>query len=214
MDELQDVVVDAPAFLDRRNDGGEIVVRDHHVRDFFGDVGAGDAHRDADIRFFDGRGVIHAVARHRDDLMAAAPRPDDPQLVLRRDAGVHGDLVYLLFELLLAELVQLLAGQGQRVLLEEAQLSGNRGGGILVVARDHNRLDAGRDALLDRLLDLLPRRIDHRNQADEGQVPFDGGRVEPARYAIQLAVRYAQDSHGLSGQVVIGGRDLFSVLSR
>ena len=52
------------------------------------DVGAGDAHRDADVGGLQRRRVVHAVAGHRDDPTVRVQRLDDPQLVLRRDAGV------------------------------------------------------------------------------------------------------------------------------
>ena len=39
----------AAAFLDRGDDRREVVVGEDHVGRFLGDVGAGDAHRDADV---------------------------------------------------------------------------------------------------------------------------------------------------------------------
>ena len=88
MDELLDVVVDAPAFLDGGDDRGEVVVRDDHVRDFLGHVRPGDAHGHADIGFLDRRGVVDAVAGHGHDVSPRLPGPDDPQLVLGRNPGV------------------------------------------------------------------------------------------------------------------------------
>ena len=40
---------DAAAFLDRGDDRSEVVVGQRHGRRFLGDVGAGDAHGDADV---------------------------------------------------------------------------------------------------------------------------------------------------------------------
>ena len=91
VDELLDVVVDPPPLLDGRHDGGEVVVGDDHVRDLLGHVGPGDAHGHADVGFLDRRGVVDAVAGHGHDVAPLAPGPDDPQLVLRRDAGVDRD---------------------------------------------------------------------------------------------------------------------------
>jgi hypothetical protein len=48
-DELADVVVDAAAGLDRRDDGREVVVREHHRRRFSGHIRAGTSHRDTDV---------------------------------------------------------------------------------------------------------------------------------------------------------------------
>ena len=72
-------------------DGGEVVVGEHHPRRLLGDVGAGLAHRHADRRLLEGRGVVHSVAGHRDDLAPRLERPDDPQLVLGRDPGEDRD---------------------------------------------------------------------------------------------------------------------------
>ena len=70
------------------DDRGEVVVGEDHVRRLAGDVGAGDAHRDADVRRLERGSVVDAVARHRDDPPVRVERVDDPQLVLGRDAGV------------------------------------------------------------------------------------------------------------------------------
>jgi hypothetical protein len=170
--------------------------------------------RHAYIRLFHRRRVIDAVACHRDDIVAAAPGADDPQLMLRRDAGINRDLVHLAFKLLLAEPVQFLPRKGERVLFEEAQLPGDGHRGVLVVARNHDRLDAGGHALLDRLPDFLARRIDHRDQADEGQVLFDRVGIELADLPVQGPVRYAEDSHRLIRQFVVGFHDLLFVFGR
>jgi hypothetical protein len=54
-DRLADVGVNATAFFHRFFNRGEVIVGENHVGRAFGDVGAGDAHRDADIgRFKDG----------------------------------------------------------------------------------------------------------------------------------------------------------------
>ena len=72
------------------DDRGEVVVGEDHVRRLLGDVGAGDAHRDADVRRLQRGRVVDAVAGHRDDPAVGLQRVDDPQLVLRRDARVDG----------------------------------------------------------------------------------------------------------------------------
>ena len=90
--EAADVVVDAPALLDRCHDGREVVVGQDHVGGFLADVRAGDAHGHADVGSAQGRGIVHAVAGHGDD---GAPRPpgiDDAQLLLGVGAGVDADV--------------------------------------------------------------------------------------------------------------------------
>ena len=56
----------------------------------FGHVGAGDAHRDADVGLLERGRVVHAVAGHGDDVAARLQRLDQPQFLLGRDAGEHG----------------------------------------------------------------------------------------------------------------------------
>lgn len=71
-DELAYVVVDATAGFDRGDDGGEVVVGQHHGGGFSGDVRAGEAHRHADVGAMQGGGVVDPVPGHRDDLAVGA----------------------------------------------------------------------------------------------------------------------------------------------
>ncbi|MNL63718.1 hypothetical protein D3C87_1878780 [compost metagenome] len=61
---LADVVVDAPAFAHRRDDGGEVVVQQDQARCFACHIGAAFAHGNADVGALERRGVVHAIARH------------------------------------------------------------------------------------------------------------------------------------------------------
>ena len=49
MDEAQDIVDDHPSLLDRRHDGRKIIVGDDHGRCTLCDLGAADAHGNADV---------------------------------------------------------------------------------------------------------------------------------------------------------------------
>jgi hypothetical protein len=71
-----------PAFLHRGDDGGEVVVQQHHVGGFLGNVGAGDAHGHADVGLLERRRVVDAVAGHGHDVAAVLQRLDDLELVL------------------------------------------------------------------------------------------------------------------------------------
>ena len=72
--EFADVLEYRSPFLDRVDDAREIVVEQHHVRGRTGDLGAGDAHRDTDMRSLQRRRIIDAIAGHRDDVPAALER--------------------------------------------------------------------------------------------------------------------------------------------
>ena len=101
-----------------------------------------------------------------------------------------------------------------RILAEEAQFLRNGDGRVLVVARDHHGADARGDTGLHRELDLLPRRVDHRGQTDEGEVPLDRRRVRFGNRIVEIAVRHPQDAHRLRGHLIVGGDDLLSVVTR
>ena len=82
-----DVIVNAPAAANRGDHGGEVIVGQYHVRRTLGDVGAGLTHRAPDVRRFERRGVVDAVAGHGDDLALALPRLDDAKFIGRGYPG-------------------------------------------------------------------------------------------------------------------------------
>jgi hypothetical protein len=67
--------------------GGEVVVEEHEVGRFAGDVGSGAAHGDADVRGPEGGSVVHPIAGHGDDVTSCLQRAGDAELVLRCHAG-------------------------------------------------------------------------------------------------------------------------------
>ena len=77
---LDEVVVDAPALLDRGAQGAEVVVGEHHVGGLLGRGGAPLPHRHADVGLTQRGRVVDAVARHRDDLALRLQRAHEPSL--------------------------------------------------------------------------------------------------------------------------------------
>ena len=69
------------ALLDRPHDRGEVVVEEHEVGRLAGHVGAGPAHRDADVGLVQRRAVVDTVPGHGHHVTASAQRGGDPQLV-------------------------------------------------------------------------------------------------------------------------------------
>ena len=109
-DVLDEVVVEPAAELDGLDDRREVVVGEDHRRGLLGDLGAGDAHRDADVGALERRRVVDAVAGHPDDVPLALEDVDEADLLLGRHARDHADLVDLGGGLLLVELGELRAG--------------------------------------------------------------------------------------------------------
>ncbi len=80
-DELGEVVEDPAAFFDGGFDGGEVVVGEHHVRGFLGDLGAAEAHGDADVGLLQRGRVVDAVAGHGHDVVAGLEAFDEAELL-------------------------------------------------------------------------------------------------------------------------------------
>ena len=98
-DVAHQVVVERAAELDGLDDRREVVVGEDHHRGLLGDLGAGDAHGDADVGLLERRRVVHAVAGHGHDVALALQDVDEADLVLGRDAGDDADVVDLAIDL-------------------------------------------------------------------------------------------------------------------
>ena len=171
--ELADVREDPAALADGADDRGEVVVGEDHVRRLLGDVGAGDAHRDADVRRLQRGRVVDAVAGHRDDPPVRLERVDDAQLVLRRDAGVDGDLPHRGRARLVVERLELAAGDDARAGRGDAEVGGDPRRGVRVVAGDHQHAHAGGVRLGDRRPRLRARRVDDPDQPEVDELALD-----------------------------------------
>ncbi len=79
-DGLAQVVVEATAFRHRPHQGGKVVVGDHQVCGFPGDIGCASSHRDPNRCGTKSRRVINPVAGDRHDLASGAETPNDSKL--------------------------------------------------------------------------------------------------------------------------------------
>ena len=98
-DELADIVIDDPPLFHGGDDGREIIIQQRHVRRLLRHIRANPPHRDPDIRLPQRGRVIHAVARHRDDMPPALQRLHDGQLMLRSDTRVDRRILHPLSQL-------------------------------------------------------------------------------------------------------------------
>ncbi len=166
-DELDDVGVDGAALLDRADDGGEVVVGQHHVGGFLGDLGAGDAHGHADVGGAQRGGVVDAVAGHGHDVAVglAAPRRRAPCARAtpgrtRRSPSIGAASS--------SSVMRVEVGAGD----DSPSMPSSRGdgaGGGGVVAGDHLHLDAGLAAEGDGVAGLGAGRVDDADQRVEGE---------------------------------------------
>ena len=212
LDDLADVVVDAATLFASTDDGGEVVVGEHHVGDVLGNVGTGDAHANADVGALDGRGIVDAVARHGHDLVARLPGLDDAGLVLRLDAGVHAVVLDVRVEFLVAHAIEVGTGDGLAAIGDDTQLLGDGHGGVDVVARNHDGANTGVVRLADSVGHLGTDRVDHAGQAAEDQVVLERGGAAVARDLGIGAACQRQHAQGLVGHGLVGGHELGTTL--
>lgn len=84
-----DVGIDAAAFLNRRDDGTEVVVREDQICCLTGHFGASPPHRHTDVGLPESGAVVDAVPRHGHHMPRAMPCPDDVQLLSWTGACIH-----------------------------------------------------------------------------------------------------------------------------
>ena len=162
----------APTLLHRLHDRGEVVVGEHHVGRLLGDIGAGDAHRDADVGRLERRRVVHAVAGHRHHPPSRCSACTIRSLCFWIDARVHRHLSDRRRELSIRRSGELGAGRrrGHRLRSRDRLQSPRRSG---MIAGDHHRADARRLGACHRLFGLIARRIDHADHAREDEFVLD-----------------------------------------
>mmetsp|Transcript_17038 Transcript_17038/g.49349 ORF Transcript_17038/g.49349 Transcript_17038/m.49349 type:complete len:683 (+) Transcript_17038:872-2920(+) len=203
-DEGLHVGVNGPTLLNRRHDGGEVVVRQDHVRRLLRHLRARDAHGDTDGRLLERRRVVDAVAGHGGHLPLLPQHAHELLLVARlraredaRAASVHEQAAALLE----ASGEEVRAGEGLvghvLALLEDADLLGDGLGGVLGVARDHDDADPRHGTLLDGPVHLRARGVLDAHEPEKSHARLDAGKVGGVREGLVRRVR-----GGLGGGVV------------
>ena len=206
-DGLLDVGEDASSFFDGLLDGGEVVVGQDHVRGALGDVGAGDAHGDADVGSLEGRGVVDAVSGHGDDVSVGLEGLDDLNLVLGRDASEDVRGVDFLLESLFVEGVDLIAAHALVDVIGDAEILGDGKGSVLVVAGDHDGTDSGLLESTDGRLGFRPFGIDHADHAFVDEVC-----LAQSFAAVVETIGEGKDTEGLGSHLGGSPVDGFDVL--
>ena len=211
--ELADVRVDDASLLHGGDDAGVVVVGQHHVGCAFGDIGAGDAHRHADVGAFDGGRVVHAVAGHGDHFIVGLQGVHDAHLVLGRDAGKDIGVFDDRLELFVVNGVEFRACHDLFAWAQQTDGLGNRAGSVREVACDHHGADACMARMFERGFDLGARRVDHAHQTDEDQILFKVFGLDlfdVVRYVLFQTISKAEHTQGIFGHRIVGGEDLLA----
>ena len=211
-DVAHQVVVQGPAKLDSLDDRREVVVGQDHDRGLLRDLGAGDPHRDADVGLLEGGCIVHAVARHGDDVALALENVDQVHLVLGRHARDDADVIDLASDILWTKRREVCPGDRSALDPELARDGFRRHG---VVAGDHPDLDARSLRDRDRRLRLGTGRIDDADQREECQVVHERQQVRRIGVegcGIEVAHRGRHDPKALAAQPFVLGQVLVTDL--
>ena len=176
-------------------DGGEVVVGEHHLRRFLGGLGAAVAHRHPDVRPFQRRRVVDAVAGHCHRQTSGLQRLDQAQLMQRAGSGVDVGISRPSGQCLVVELVQIAAGRDD-VGVGQADRPSNRRSRAGVIARDHLHPNAGVVAACDGFHGLPSWRIGEPEHPQQRQ---PRGDIVEAQFAMLGGRRLAcQREHPLA----------------
>jgi hypothetical protein len=185
---LTKVVEHATAFLDRGDDGSEVVVGQHDVRRVTCRRGARHAHGHPDVRLTQRGGVVHAVAGHRSDFLARLERLHEAELVLRGDSREHVHAGSGSDERGVIERLQLRAGEDGPVRAQSDVLR-DRSGRAGMISGDHFHRDARSLTCTDRPDRRVARRVDHAHEAEQVQTPFNVRVTETRPVRLNVAER-------------------------
>ena len=121
---------------------------------------------------------------------------DDAQLVGRRHARVDGDVGHVALEIGVAHRLEVAAGDDAPV-REHPELPGDGAGGQRMIAGDHHGADAGGLAGLHGGARLGPRRIHHRDEAEQRHPAFRRPRATRRLFVAIASTRRPSRGHAL-----------------
>lgn len=167
LDGLADVIINAAAFANRANNGGEIIICKHHVSNVFRYIRSSDSHADTDICAFDAGCIVHAIAGHGCDAAMLTPSINNAYFVFRLHAGIYAVMVDRAAEFLVADVIELSSGNGLAFVREYTELLCDCNRSVTVVAGNHHRADARGAAFFNCCLNFGADGIDHACKAEE-----------------------------------------------
>ena len=117
-------------------------------------------------------------------------------------------------QFLIAQFLDLRTGQHQAALGQQADLPGDGLGGILVVASHHDAPEPGPPRHVHRLHHFRPRRVDHAEESDKGEILLDIFETQAIRYLRQRPIRYSQHPQCVARHVTVLLEHLLASLLR
>ena len=201
VDGLLQVAEDYPPLAHRGNDGGEVVIRQHHVACFLGDISPGDAHGNTDIGGLERRGIVHPVTGHGDYVIFRLQGLHDLDLVMGGNARVHSDASDFFGQLVRGQPVEITTLDELHTGGEHSQFAAYRLGGGEVISGHHRNPDVRISAGFQRLERLRPRRVHHGEGPHEREARLHRLRRYRVRQRFQVTVGERDRPEGVAPQL-------------
>ena len=164
---LAQIVIDAATEFDRTHDRGEIIIEEYDRGGFARHIRSAPAHRNADMGGLERRRIIHAIARHCNNLAIGFQSFNDAQLLLRHDAREDRDLAHALAQSGIIHRIKISAAQNMRAI--NASLLRNGACSGWIITRDHHHANASCATFRNRLRHAFTQRISQACQAEIGE---------------------------------------------
>mmetsp|Transcript_613 Transcript_613/g.1781 ORF Transcript_613/g.1781 Transcript_613/m.1781 type:complete len:487 (+) Transcript_613:2694-4154(+) len=181
------VVVNSPSLPHSTDNGGEVVIGEHHVTRLLGNLCSSNTHCDTNVRQGESRCVVHPISCHGNDIASICLQKANNILLVLWLCATEEQPARLGIGTLLEDAQPLRRGHPRREkvgarerpvievipLLENSNVLANAFRRQLVVSGDHNHSDAGILAARDGFLDLRPWRVLKPGQANKAKLALE-----------------------------------------
>ena len=152
---LLDVVVDLATLADRGDDGGKRVIEQNEIRCFSRYLGASLPHRNTDIRCFQRRRIVDAIAGHCHDVASCLQCFNQTQLLFGAYSSKNIMLLDCFGQFAILEGIHIGAGQhGWMIECDDAGLARDGERRLGIVTGDHDHAYPGVATVRNRLGNL------------------------------------------------------------
>uniref|UniRef100_A0A182WLP1 Uncharacterized protein n=1 Tax=Anopheles minimus TaxID=112268 RepID=A0A182WLP1_9DIPT len=206
-DELLHVVVNGTTFLNSGNNGGEVIISQHHLSGGLGDGGTG-THGNTNFGLLQGRGVVDTITSHSGDFVHALQELHNLRLVggldTREQTGTGASFTLLRHGQIVEFATRVRLAGGIFILSEHTNTTADSFSGGLVVTSDDNDTDTGSAATSDRVQDFLTRGVQHTDDTDEelGRIV----QIHIVRLHRAVGGGQSQATEGIATSTVLAGQ--------
>mmetsp|Transcript_12879 Transcript_12879/g.19565 ORF Transcript_12879/g.19565 Transcript_12879/m.19565 type:complete len:579 (-) Transcript_12879:1614-3350(-) len=170
---LTKVIPNSTALLHSLNNGGKVVIGQHHLCSFTSYISTFLTHCNTHVRSLESGRIINTITGHTTDFVLSLKGIHNLNLVLRRSTGKHVVLLHNTPHLLIRHSVKFRTSNGFRMIfIKKSKLSSNGKSSVSVVTSDHSNTNTSSVSLLDSLHTLWTRRIHDSTETNHSEPRF------------------------------------------